>query len=148
MKPFGKRWQETRCLRVLWSFLPPVLARGIRYARFQDSTLLIALESHSLKAEFYHKRPVILSLFKKLQSEGSICSGYTLKSFRLIVSPPPVVWRPVSLRIRFKERALGRFENCAKNSGVHEQMERIRQAVLANHPQQERQVEHKEQGAK
>ncbi len=136
MKPFGKRWQETRCLRVLWSFLPPVLARGIRYARFQGTTLLIALESHSLKAEFYHKRPVILSLFKKLQNESRICEGYTLKSFRLIVSPPPILWQTPSIRIRFKERAVGRFRNHAKNPAIHEQMERIRQAALANHPQQ------------
>ena len=138
MTPFGKRWQETRCLRVLLGLLPPILTRGVRYARFQGQTLLIALESHSIKAEFYHKRPVIMSLFKKLQSQGEICADYELKSFRLVVSPP--VDNPLSPRliIRFKERALGQFENRAQNPSVHEQMERIRKAALANHPQQKR----------
>ncbi|MGE4295723.1 MAG: hypothetical protein AB7E49_08480 [Campylobacterales bacterium] len=127
--PSNQKWQETRCIRVLLGLLPPVLSRGVRYAKFQNDVLIIALESHSLKAEFYHKRPVLKSLFNKLQSETKICAGYEIKDFKLIVSPPPETNEPIPVVIRFAERAEGLFENRAENPAIYEAIERIRKSI-------------------
>ena len=127
--PSNQKWQETRCLRVLLALLPPILRQGVRYAKFQNDILIIALESHSLKAEFYHKRPVLKSLFSKLKTETNLCSGYEIRDFKLVVSPPPEHREPLPVILRFAERAEGLFENEATTPQIREAIERIRQGI-------------------
>lgn len=127
MTPFGSRWQDRRCIKTLFHFLPSSMTRAVRYAKFQENTLVIALESSALRAEFYQKRSVIKAIFDKVRSETEICKDKELNEFRFVLLPPlakPAIEKPF-----FYELSSGEFTNRSKDEAVYNIIEEIRAVI-------------------
>lgn len=128
MTPFGRRWQDRRCIKALLLFLPFSMTRSVRYAKFQENTLVIALDSSASKMEFYQKRSVIKAIFKKLKEQSASCKDREIDDFRFFILPPEPKPMPETEPF-FYELSSGEFENRATNKEIYKMIEEIREII-------------------
>lgn len=127
MTPFGKRWQDRRCIKTLLHFLPRSMTYGIHYAKFQENILVIALNNSALMAEFYQKRSVIKDMFKKLKAESKICADREIVDFKFLLQQQYI--EPIKDKPIFYELSSGNFQNRATKKEIYCAIEEIRAVI-------------------
>ncbi|GHV05677.1 hypothetical protein AGMMS50229_09150 [Campylobacterota bacterium] len=111
------------------------MQEAVRYAKLDGETLTIKLSSQTMKAEYYYKRDLLLSLFRDLARKTKLCEGYNLTKIRLLVDYDNGAKsddEPKRYELRFTERAGGGFENSATNPAIYEAIEKLRSAIIKN----------------
>lgn len=127
--PFGAKWQERRCVKNLLHFLPQSLSRGVRYAKFQNSILIVAVESASIRAEFYQKKAVIKAIFERLKQTSKICADQRIDDFKIITLPPKIIYEEPQKPTFDYELSTGEFKNPAQNDKIHKKIEEIKALI-------------------
>ncbi|MDR2033421.1 MAG: hypothetical protein LBP89_02165 [Helicobacteraceae bacterium] len=123
------QYKKQRLIRALIAPFPPIMRDALRSARLNGDTLILTLSSQAMKSEYYTKRDQIRSFFKVLQRETSLCEGVELRNFKFYVDRKTDFVEVDPPELSYEERAVGRFENSAKNRAVFDAIENIRAVI-------------------
>lgn len=128
LKPFSKRMESLKCISLMLSFLPKNLQDAVTYYYVRNEILYIYVTSSAFKMEFTYKASILKSLLGTIKKNSRTCSDFNFKSVKVYVKQD-VKQRHRNLILVYRERAVGDFENIAKNSLVREKLEEIRSVI-------------------
>jgi len=119
---------EIACYEKVKSMLPSHLQSAILFMYKKNQTLYFVLNHPGMKMEFHYKLILIKTLLNKLKSLDENCKDLDILEVKSFVSNkiPPKVEEEKKIQRFYREKAIGTFENRAKNEEIKALFEEIR----------------------
>jgi hypothetical protein len=128
--------EQHRCYRQFLSMLPPRFQEAIGFVYVREATLYVALRHPGYKMELNYNKELLKSLLgtliesdkgcRKLRADTVVFFNSKYTATQSATGTPATV--PY-----YHELSEGTFEDHSSNPDLHEQFERLRQAIRINH---------------